>query len=449
MLNTLAGLVAELRAVGIPVSPTEHIDAAQALGQVWLGDRAAVRAALAATLVKNPEHARAFAVVFDLYFSLEKTGGSLDKTVGDEELVEVLFRALRDDDRVIQRVIAAELVGRHAQMVPGRPVAGTYYLFKALRPANLEGLLERLGDETAQAQLDGRISALERRLADEDHATRVDDFRAEVESEIRRRLVADRGAEAVARTLRKPLPEDIDFLHASRTEIAVLRDELRPLSRKLAARLARRRRATSTAPLDIRRTVRNSLSTGGTPVTPVFRRPHPARPELMVIADISGSVAAFATFTLQLMYALRTEFSKVRSFVFVDGVAEVTELLERAETIADVAQEINAGSAAVWLDGRSDYGHAFELFAERWGTEVRGRTSVIVLGDARNNYHSSRARSLGAIAARARHLYWLNPEPAAAWNDGDSIIGEYAAHCDGVFECRSLRQLKRFVEELD
>jgi uncharacterized protein with von Willebrand factor type A (vWA) domain len=149
------------------------------------------------------------------------------------------------------------------------------------------------------------------------------------------------------------------------------------------------------------------------------------------------------------MYALRTEFSKVRSFVFVDGVEEVTGLLERAETIADVAQQINAGSTAVWLDGRSDYGHAFELFAERWGTEVRGRTSVIVLGDARNNYHSSRARSLGAIAARARHVYWLNPEPKAAWNDGDSIIGEYAAHCDGVFECRSLRQLKRFVEELD
>jgi uncharacterized protein with von Willebrand factor type A (vWA) domain len=195
--------------------------------------------------------------------------------------------------------------------------------------------------------------------------------------------------------------------------------------------------------------VRNSLSTGGTPVVPVFRRPHPARPELMVIADISGSVAAFATFTLQLMYALRTEFSKVRSFVFVDGIEEVTELLGRAESISEVAHQINQGSTAVWLDGRSDYGHALQTFEQRWGPQVRSRTSVIVLGDARNNYHAPRARSLGAIAARARHVYWLNPEPASSWDDGDSVIGEYAPYCEGVFECRNLRQLKRFVEELD
>jgi uncharacterized protein with von Willebrand factor type A (vWA) domain len=169
----------------------------------------------------------------------------------------------------------------------------------------------------------------------------------------------------------------------------------------------------------------------------------------MVIADISGSVAAFATFTLQLMYALRSEFSKVRSFVFVDGVEEVTDLLSRAESITDVAHQINRGSTAVWLDGRSDYGHALETFADRWGSQVRSRTSVIVLGDARNNYHAARARSLAAVATRARHVYWLNPEPVSSWNAGDSVIGEYAPHCDGVYECRNLRQLKHFVEQLD
>lgn len=457
MLNAVAGLVAELRAVGLPLSPTEHIDAAQALGQVPIENRAAVKAALAATLVKNPDHVKAFETVFDLYFSpgterepgAPETSASTIGALSDEEILGLLYRAVRDSDQVMMRAIAAQMVTRHAGMEPGRPVAGTFYLFKALRPANLEGMLERLRAEAAEAAAGGQVSALEERLADEEYAELIDQFRAEVESEIRRRLVADRGAAAVARTLRRPLPEDIDFLNASRAELEVLRDALRPLARKLATRLARQRRHNGTAPLDFRRTVRESLSFGGTPVVPVFRRPHPARPELMVIADISGSVSAFATFTLQLMYALRTEFSKVRSFVFVDGIAEVTELLEKAEHIGDVAHRINQGSAAVWLDGRSDYGHALETFVQRWGPQVRSRTSVLLLGDARNNYHAARAKSVAAISSRARHVFWLNPEPTSSWNDGDSIIGEYAVHCDGVFECRNLRQLKRFVEELD
>jgi uncharacterized protein with von Willebrand factor type A (vWA) domain len=393
--------------------------------------------------------------VFDLYFaggpSLEEgsaaeggatAGGALDR-LADADLAELLYRVLRERDRVMLRAIAAQLVTRHAGMEPGRPVAGTFYQVKTLRAVDLDGMLDRLREEAPAA------GPLARGLAAEEDAAFADEFQAEVESEIRRRLVADRGAEAVARTLRRPLPEDIDFLRASRTEVAALRETLRPLARKLAARLAQRRSSRRAAPLDFRRTVRRSLSTGGTPVEPVFRRPRPARPELMVIADISGSVSAFAAFTLQLMYALRSEFAKVRSFVFVDGVAEVSELLEKAEHIAEVTHRINAGSTAVWLDGRSDYGHALETFAQRWGSQVKSRTTVIVLGDARNNYHAPRAESLAVVAGRARHLYWLNPEPVAAWQDGDAVIGQYAAYCDGVFECRNLRQLKAFIERLD
>ncbi|MCW2638230.1 MAG: hypothetical protein JWP76_536, partial [Dactylosporangium sp.] len=250
MLNAVAGLVAELRAVGLPLSPTEHIDAAQALGQVPIENRAAVKAALAATLVKNPDHVKAFETVFDLYFSpgterepgAPETSASTIGALSDEEILGLLYRAVRDSDQVMMRAIAAQMVTRHAGMEPGRPVAGTFYLFKALRPANLEGMLERLRAEAAEAAAGGQVSALEERLADEEYAELIDQFRAEVESEIRRRLVADRGAAAVARTLRRPLPEDIDFLNASRVEVEVLRDALRPLARKLATRLARQRR---------------------------------------------------------------------------------------------------------------------------------------------------------------------------------------------------------------
>jgi uncharacterized protein with von Willebrand factor type A (vWA) domain len=169
----------------------------------------------------------------------------------------------------------------------------------------------------------------------------------------------------------------------------------------------------------------------------------------MVIADISGSVAAFAQFTLQLVYAIKTEFTRVRSFVFVDGIGEVTDLFDNAEDVVDAATKINKENRAIWVDGRSDYGHALELFWTRWGQQIRSSTSVIILGDARANYHASQAWALKAMRERARHIYWLNPEPKAMWNTGDSIVDEYAKHCDGYFECRNIRQLRDFVGKLD
>jgi uncharacterized protein with von Willebrand factor type A (vWA) domain len=127
----------------------------------------------------------------------------------------------------------------------------------------------------------------------------------------------------------------------------------------------------------------------------------------------------------------------------------VTGVFEAAPDIAAVTQHINSGTVAVRLDGHSDYGMVLETFWEKWGPQVKKRTSVIVLGDARNNYRASRAWVLKSIRQRARHLYWLNPEAAYTWDTGDSIVSEYAEHCDKMVECRNLRQLKEFVEALD
>jgi uncharacterized protein with von Willebrand factor type A (vWA) domain len=194
--------------------------------------------------------------------------------------------------------------------------------------------------------------------------------------------------------------------------------------------------------------VRASLSYGGVPAEPKFRDPHPSKPEIMVVADISGSVAAFARFTLQFVYAMNAQFSKVRSFVFIDGIDEITHFFEGIDDIIEAIHRINAEADVIWVDGHSDYGHALETFWERWGREITTKTSVILLGDARNNYHASQAWVLKEIEQRARHLYWLNPEPRSYWDTGDSIVSEYAAHCAGVYECRNLKQLERFVENL-
>jgi len=214
------------------------------------------------------------------------------------------------------------------------------------------------------------------------------------------------------------------------------------------AEQARRRRQGRHGRLDFRRTLRRSLSTGGVPADPRFRRPHPHKPEIVVLADVSGSVATFARFTLQLVHALAGEFSAVRTFVFIDGIDEVTRLLTGNDDLADALARVNTEADVVVADGHSDYGRALAAFWSRWGREIGPRTSVVILGDARNNYHAANAEVVGELARRARRVWWLNPEPRSYWDTGDSIVSEYGAHCDGVFECRNLRQLEGFVARI-
>ncbi len=478
MLDLLAGFVVELRNAGLPVSLTENLDAMEAVQHIPIEDREAFKYALAATLVKNNSHWRSFETVFEVYFSLrgpeyklkdgddtdfdemwremqeqmrqgdgkEGAGGGVEGMT-PEEMAQMLMQALMNGDQAMMRALAKQAVQRFAGMEPGRPVGGTYYLYRTLRNLDLDGMLEKLM-EASKDEVGSELTALEDRLERDEYTDRIEQFKKEIEAEIRRRLVADRGAEAMAKTLRKPLPEDVEFMHASRDEMQNLKKALGPLTRKLAARLARKRRHGRKGPLDFRSTVRHSLSYGGVPAEPKFKYPRPAKPELMVVADISGSVAAFARFTLMLVYAIQGQFSKVRSFVFIDGIDEVTDYFKGVEDIQEAIHRVNTEADVVWVDGHSDYGHAFEVFWERYGKDIGSKTTVLLLGDARNNYHASQAWVVKEIRQKARHVYWLNPEPKSYWNTGDSIVGEYGTHTDGVLECRNLRQLENFVEKL-
>jgi uncharacterized protein len=316
LLDLLSGFIVELRRAGLPVSLTENLDAMEAICHIPLEDREAFKYALAATLVKNHTHWRAFETVFEVYFSMRGAEWSLDPDATDfpdfgdmeqieppdggaetqnqggagealtpEELAQMLYRSLLRGDQAMMRAGARQAVRRYAGMEPGRPVGGTYYQYKVLRNLDLDGMLEQL---MAQAREDSPepLTALEERLERDEFEHRMDDLRKEIEAEIRRRLVADRGVEAMAKTLRKPLPEDIDFMHASREEMAQLRKALQPLTRRLAVRLARKRRHGRKGALDFRSTVRHSLSYGGVPAEPKFKYPRPAKPEIFVVADI-------------------------------------------------------------------------------------------------------------------------------------------------------------------
>jgi uncharacterized protein len=296
--------------------------------------------------------------------------------------------------------------------------------------------------------LDGQDrDGLAEKVARQTIRERIKQFEAMVAAEVRRRLAEERGVERIAKTAVKPLTDQVDFLRASRDDLVELRRQVYPLARRLATRLTARRRLGRAGRLDFRRTVRASLGTGGVPLV-THHRPHkPHKPELVVLCDVSGSVASFAHFTLLLAFALREQFAKVRAFAFIDTIDEVTPMFRPGEDFPDVMARMTREARLVWFDGHSDYGNSFETFAERYPDAVTPRTSLLILGDARNNYRATAATTLKHLAASARHSYWLNPEPRAHWGSGDSATAAYGDIVEMV-ECRNAAQLQQFVERL-
>ncbi len=452
MIDTLGSFVSELRAVGLPVSTAEALDAAAALQHVDLGSEESVREALAATIVKVPRHRRAFDTAFDVFFGVapsqelqDSSTAAASRPVGQETsaesdaLMAELAEALRSGDAAGLRRAVSAAVTRLAGFQSGRPVGGRYYLYRVLqRLDGIELLLAETPDQEGLAE----------RLERDDIAALMDRLRGELRREIIRRLVADRGPEPVARTLREPLVEDIDLMHANGEELDRIEAAVAPLAKKLATRLAQRKRHGSHGRLDLRRTIRASLAHGGALVEPRFRQARKTKPEIVLLCDVSGSMATFARFTMQLTYAVGSQFSRVRSFAFIDAVDEVTEYFGPGDGFAAGLARMGREARVVGHDGHSDYGAVLGAFVDRFSAAITPQTTLIVTGDARNNYRDTEEQALHALTDRARSAFWLNPEARRFWDTGDSVMGGYSLMCDGTFEVRTLRQLERFVEQV-
>ncbi len=454
-------LVAALRRAGLPAAQAGAIDAVRALRHVELLEREQLREALAAVTVTARTQRSAFDELFDLYFPARPVTASrsqdedLDPEAGEQgdaatdpdpddelrALVEVLDQG---DQEAIRRAAraAVERFGR----VEGRDGRVTYFQYKVFRAIDLQQLLTELL-RREQDERDGELSRLEEQLLRDEFERRLRTFREEVDTEIRRHAAADRGLERVAERLVRPPIEERDLFHLNRDEQQELRAQVRPLARKLATRVAAKRREGRDGRLDIRRTVRRSLITGGVPFEPTFRPRRPHKPELFLLCDVSGSVASFSRFTLHLVHALQEQFSTVRSFAFVDALDEVTSWLADGE-VDEAMRRMLVEAELVWLDGHSDYGRAFEGFHSEYAAGVGPRTTVLILGDARNNHRQSAAWVLADLQRRARHVYWLNPEPLQFWDSGDSIASNYARYVDDMVEVRNLNQLASFVERI-
>lgn len=443
LLTTLLAFVDALRSAGVALGPSSVIDAASALVVIDILDRDEVRAALAATLIKEQSSLAIFYRLFDVFFVV---GSHADPSVADDELLEAIREALLSEDHQRLNELVGQAVERFAGVTPERPVSGVYYAYRTSRALDLDrlrfellaGLATQQAGEAASVFDDPEFKA----------SQRLKELSQTIDREVLSRIVEARGATEVARTLGLHLPEDVEIMHASREELRELRRIVTPLAVKLTAKLERRHRARNVGRLDFRATIRKSLSTGGIPLDPITRDDRPMRPEVVLLADVSGSVASFARFTMQLLFALSRELRRLRSFAFIDEVDEVTDLLTRDHDIEAALRSVAQSAKVVGLVGHSDYGATFRHFDERYGSVISPSTTIVICGDARSNYHDPEERHFRAFAERAKATYWLNPEPRGYWNTGDSALANYSPWCSAVVECRTLRQLEHFVEQI-
>lgn len=438
MLDRVVELSRALRDTGIPVALSETLDAAAALTHVPPSDPEIARETLAATLIKDRGHRGRFDVIFNVLF-LQKEGAEPEGTSEEvEEFRQELMSGLAGEgDGGIEGLAerAVEAFGR----VENSPSGSLYFEYPVMRALDLERLAAQHREETEH------LEPMEMLIARRRFEARVRELRDAIRREVQVRVAARRGSTQVLRHAVKPLLEDADLMTLDPDEVEALRRAIRPLAKKLATRIAMKRRRSQRGGLDVRKTVRHSLSTGGVPLEVHLRKRVPHRPELFIVCDVSDSVARFSRFSLMLVHALSMQFSKIRSFVFIDTLDEVTRFFEQ-EDLGEAVDRINREAHVVSFDGHSDYGNSLEQLLERHGSSVSARTTILILGDARNNFRATGEGALKSLREKAHAVYWLNPEPIMFWDTGDSAASRYGPFLDDMVEVRNLRQLEDFIE---
>ncbi len=433
----------DLRREGMALGTSELLDGFAALREVGWTEPVLFREALAATLAKSPEDRRIFDLVFERFFFRAaeaeaiargvKEGGDGD-TPNDGELTlealrDAVEQALRDGDESAMRDLARLAIAAFGQRGQGSGVLGV----DVQRIRRALGLKTEPGAPQVQ---EGEPPPLTRdQIRQFERALRRELERAQIERT--EELPPSRPLNELDRALPSGPLQDLAAVHRVVAQ----------LKRRLATQGHEARGHKKHAHVDVRRTMRASLSTGGVPVELKYRPKRPRRPELYVLCDVSTSVTSASVFFLSVMHALHDTFRKMRSFVFVERISEVTDVFYRERSFKKVSDAISKDAGVADVSGYTDYGRVWREFLAAVVDDLHPRATVIVLGDARTNGRDPRADLFAAIADRAGRTFWLNPEPHLYWNYGDSVIASYARHCE-AYECWTTKQLEEFVKAL-
>ncbi|MGH7949357.1 MAG: VWA domain-containing protein [Candidatus Binataceae bacterium] len=398
--HRITDFVAELRAAGVRISVAETIDAMHAVAAAGLA-RGRMREALAAALIKDESDRAAFDATFASFFA------SPSPERGDQS------KPRRGD-----QLSAARGRGRLGMHAPEEPT---------------ERKDDEPGDAPLESQPSGGAPARPEETAEHQRgapAHRADDGDRDARSD------ASEGSEAAHHARLRAL-ERTPFARYTALQYDEARDALRPLERRFRARLGRRLRLARRGRLDFRRTIRASLQHGGALADLRFRSRRPRRIDLVILADVSGSVRYATELLLELVAGARECFRSVRSFVYIDRLAE-----------ADFEHGHLVMTPPLDLYARSDFGRVLRELWERRAGLLGRATVVVVLGDGRNNRRPARADILRDIARTVRAVVWLNPEERQRWGTGDSAIQQYAREVTALLAAGNLRELEKGLERV-
>lgn len=465
MLHKLQEFAALLRKNGVRTSTAEVLDAARALTAAGLDDPEVVQAALRASLIKRAEDEAAFDDLFELFFF--RPGQFLrnheapilealrERGVSEEELERIL--ALLADEASRMDPTARMSMGlRRGQLETLLRLAGMRVdLGRLVNPLQIGYFTQQVLEQLRFRRAEEELSALGSRMGRELGAERGDQVMALLRENLGRVRASVRGfvqAEFEKRNLRyaEEMRRDVlmnkPFGTMTELELSKLRREVERLAIKLRTQASLRPKKERRGRLDIRKTLRRALGTGGVAFELKLRRRRVEKPRLCVICDISDSVRNVSRFMMQFAYTLQELFAKVRSFVFVADLGEATDLFERHDLAQGVERALGGGVISVAAN--SNYGRALTQFVERHLEAVTTRTTVLIIGDGRNNYFPPEAWTLERIRARARHVIWLNPEQPASWAFGDSAMRDYQPHVTRVEVVHNLASLTRVIDQL-
>ena len=460
MEERILEFIGDLRRAEMRISTSEALDALAAAAEIGLTDRDTFKTTLATTLVKEARDLETFDRLFNLYFlDLQALGEGVKKALGPEDprVHEMLDRLVDEESLELDELTELLMRGQGSEMEmairAGGQHAGLERLMYFLQVGYFSRRIADQFDWTAIEQDVERIMALlEARGLDPGQLARIRNYlelrleafrrmiRQHVERELERR--AYRAGERLTREVLSEKP----LFALTPDEVAQMRGVVARLARRIKDALALRQRQEQRGRLDTRRTIRRSLSYGGVPMEVFLRRRHRDKPKLVTICDVSDSVRNASRFMLQLVWSLQECFSRVRSYVFVSEIAEVTQAFR--ETQVERAIEWALKGAPVDYHCRSDFGYAFSRFAHTELESLDRKTTILVLGDARNNYNDPQAWALRLIRERVKGIIWLNPEGQWGWGIGDSVMPLYAPACDIVRECRTIGQLGEVVDNL-
>ena len=451
----IADFIRILRAADVRVSPAEAIDAADVIGAVGLDDRDILKYALSQCLAKTEPEKRAFDACFDSYFMLPdmaqapqleldpKTEGDADqKTDGvEDEMGEGREATLEGENGLAQMIEQNDQAGLQAALADAAAASG----LDDARLFTQQGMFtRRILDAMGLEALDTTISQMR---AEGNNARRqqLEGGRAQVFEEVSEfveRQIALRTKNA-GRLLREEALSRIRLGNLDKSDMKIMRELIRKLAKRLATRHARRRKKAHRGMLDVRRTMRRNMSNNGLLFNLHWKRTKVERPRLVVICDVSGSVAAVSRFFLMFLYSLDEVMPRTRSFVFSNRAGEISDKMAAGDM-----DEVMTQALRDYGGGSTDYGMAMEDLAEAVLDEMDHRTTLLVLGDARSNFGDPGHLILKEMATRARRVIWLNPEPEASWNTGDSEMRRLGAYCSHVQVCNSVRDVDRVLDNL-